>query len=138
LAPGGDHPGARWLAIVGKNGSKEFASAFAANAVLDTSVLNGPCVGADAIAAFFAATAGGMYDSLVFTAETTDGRKTCLEWEGKAFGQDVAGATILTRDEAGLIQSIRLYHRPLPMVLQFSKELARRLQGKVDAKLLGA
>lgn len=138
MPPGGDRPGARWLAIVGKNGSKEFAAAFAADAVLDTSVLNGPCAGADAIAAFFAATAGGMYDSIAFTNETVDGRKTYLEWEGKAFGQAVAGATILTRDDAGLIQSIRLYHRPLPIVRQFSKELARRLQGKVDAKLLGA
>jgi hypothetical protein len=136
LAPGGDHPGARWLAIVGKNGTKEFAAAFAANAVLDSSVLNGPCVGADAIGSFFAATAGGMYDSLVFTNETVDGRKTYLEWEGKAFGKDVGGTTILTRDEAGLIQSIRLYHRPLPIVLQFSRELAKRLQGKVDPRLL--
>jgi hypothetical protein len=126
------------MEIVGKNGTKEFAAAFAPNAVLDTSVLNGPCAGADAIGSFFAATASGMYDSLVFTNETVDGRKTYLEWEGKAFGKDVAGVTILTRDETGLIRSIRLYHRPLPIVLQFSKELAKRLKGKVDAKLLSA
>jgi hypothetical protein len=138
LALSKDRPGARWLAIVGKNGTKEFAAAFTVDAVLDTSVLNGPCVGADAIGSFFAATAGGMYDSIAFTDETVDGRKTYLEWEGKAFGKDVGGTTILTRDEVGLIQSIRLYHRPLPIVLQFSKELAKRLKGKVDAKLLSA
>jgi hypothetical protein len=123
-------PGTAWSAIVRKNGSKEFAAAFTSNSVLDASVLNGPCVGVDAIESFFAATAGGMYDSLAFTNETVDGRKTYLEWEGKAFGKDVAGTTILTCDEAGLIQSIRLYHRPLPIVLQFSKELAKRLGGK--------
>ena len=128
-------PGAEWKAIVQKNGAKESVAAFASNAVLETSTLNGPCIGAEAIATVFAAVAGGMYDSLTFTSETVDGRKTYLEWEGKAFGKDVGGTTILTRDEAGLIQSVRLYHRPLQIVLQFSQELAKRLQGKVDPSL---
>ncbi len=88
-------------------------------------------------AAFFAATASGMYDALGFTHETVDGRKTYLEWEGKAFGEDVGGATILTRDEAGLIVGVRLYHRPLQMVRRFSVELAKRLKGKIDSSLLG-
>jgi predicted SnoaL-like aldol condensation-catalyzing enzyme len=136
LAPLKNHPGAEWRAILAKNGTMEFAAAFAPNAVLEASVLNGPCVGADAIGSFFAATAGGMYDSLAFTNETVDGRKTYLEWEGKAFGRDVAGTTILTRDEAGLIQSIRLYHRPLPILLQFARELAKRMQGTIDSALL--
>src|SRR5882762_10808152 len=103
-------PGAEWREIVKKNGTKEFAAAFEPNAVLETSVLNGPCAGVDAIAAFFAATAGGMYDTLAFTHETVDGPKTYLEWEGKAFGKSVGGTTILTRNEAGLIQSIQIYH----------------------------
>jgi hypothetical protein len=130
-------PGASWSAIIGKNGTKEFAAAFAASPVLDASILNGPCEGVDAIASFFAATAGGMYEFLAFTHETVDGRKTYLEWEGKAFGKHVGGATILTRDQAGLIQSIRLYHRPFRVVLEFSQELAKRLEGKVDPSLLG-
>jgi hypothetical protein len=28
-----------------------------------------------------------------------------------------------------------LYHRPLQMVLQFSEELAKRLEGKIDPSL---
>jgi hypothetical protein len=128
-------PGAEWKAIVQKNGAKETVAAFASNAVLETSTLNGPCIGAEAIATVFAAVAGGMYDSLTFTSETVDGRKTYLEWEGKAFGKDVGGATILTHNEAGLIENVRLYHRPLQMVLQFSEELAKRLEGKVDPSL---
>ena len=76
-----------------------------------------------------------MYDSLAFTNETADGVKTYLEWEGKAFGRDVGGTTILTRNAAGLIQSVRLYQRPLQMVVLFSAELAKRLQGKVDPNL---
>jgi hypothetical protein len=128
-------PGEDWIAIVRKNGTKEFAAAFASNPVLDTSVMSGPCIGVDAIASFFAATAGGMYDSLAFTNETIDGPKTYLEWQGKAFGKDVGGTTILTRDRAGLIQSIRLYQRPLQIVVQFSAELGKRLKGKVDPNL---
>ena len=81
--------GEDWVAIVQRNGTEEFAAAFAPNPVLDTSVMNGPCVGVEAIASFFAATAGGMYDSLAFTNETIDGAKTYLEWEGKAFGKEV-------------------------------------------------
>src|SRR5882762_2742139 len=128
-------PGAEWREIVKKNGTKEFAAAFEPNAVLETSVLNGPCAGVDSIAAFFAATAGGMYDTLAFTHETVDGPKTYLEWEGKALGKSVGGTTILTRNEAGLIQSIQIYHRPLHMVLQFSAELENRLKGKVSPSL---
>jgi hypothetical protein len=84
-------PGEDWIAIVRKNSTQEFAAAFASNPVPDTSVMNGPCIGVDAIASFFAATADGMYDSLAFTNETIDGPKTYLEWEGKAFGKDVGG-----------------------------------------------
>ena len=96
-----------------------------------------PCVGVDAIASFFPTT-NGMYDSLTFTNETVDGAKTCLEWEGKAFGTDVGGTTIVTRSEAGLIVNIRLYHRPLQIVQLFSAELAMRLKGKLDPSLFSA
>jgi hypothetical protein len=120
--PSARKPGEDWLGIVRKNGMPEFAAAFAANPVLHTSVMSGPCVGVEAIAA-------------VFTHETVDGPKTYLEWEGKAFRKSVGGATILTRNEAGLIQSIQIYHRPLYMVLQFSAELENRLKGKVSSSL---
>jgi len=130
-----DHaPGQDWIAIVRKSGTSEFATAFVAHSVLYASVLNAPCIGVERIGAFFAAT-GGMYDIIAFTRETKDGSKTLLEWEGKVFGEDVAGTTILTRDEAGLIESIQLYHRPLHIVVRFSAELRRRLQGRLDSAL---
>jgi hypothetical protein len=131
-------PGANWQALVRKSGTKEFAAAFAPGPVLDTSVLCGPCRGVDAIAAFFSATTSGMYDSLTFTSETVDGTKTYLEWEGKAFGKGVGSATILTRDDASRIKSIRLYHRPLQIVQLLSAELAIRLKDKLDPSVLGA
>ena len=118
-----------------KNGTPEFAAAFAANPVPHTSVLSEPCAGFEAVATVLAAASGGMYDTLVFTHETVDGRKMYLEWEGIAFGKSVGGSTILTRNKAGLIQSVQIYHRPLPMVLQFSAELENRLKGKVSPSL---
>jgi hypothetical protein len=127
-------PGQDWIAVVGKNGTSEFATAFVAQPVLHTSVLNAPCIGVEPIAAFFAVTSG-MYDRLAFTHETKDSSKVCLEWEGKVFGEDVAGTTILTRNDAGLIESVQLYHRPLHIVVRLSAELGRRLQGKLDAAL---
>jgi hypothetical protein len=127
-----DHraPGHDWIALVRKNGSAEFGKAFAPHPKLDASVLGGPCVGVQAIAAFFAATSGGMYETIAFTHETTDGRKTYLEWQGKAFGQQVGGTTILTRNHEGLIEHIQLYHNPLPVVVEFARELAKRLEAE--------
>ena len=79
-----------------------------------------------------------MYDTIAFTNEAVDDDKTYLEWEGKVFGLDVCGATILTRDAAGLIQSVSLYHSPLQVLARFSTELGRRLSGKIDPSLFGA
>jgi hypothetical protein len=127
-------PGQDWIDIVRKNGSAEFSKAFSDTVILETSVMNASCVGVELVGAFFSA-ASGMYDSIAFTHETVDGMKTYLEWEGQAFGMDVAGSTTLTRNGAGLIESIRLYHRPLHMVVKFSAELGRRLKAKADPAL---
>jgi len=124
------------MAIVRNNGTAEFGKAFAAHPMLDASVLGGPCVGVQAIAAFFAATSSGMYETIAFTHETTNGRKTYLEWQGTAFGKQVRGTTILTRNHEGLIEHIQLYHSPLQVVVEFARELAKRLQGKVDQAVL--
>jgi hypothetical protein len=133
-----DHlPGTDWIAIVRKNGSPEFAAAFVERPILRASVLRNPCVGAESIGAFFAV-ASQMYDTLTFTNETVDAGKTYLEWEGKLFGLDVFGITILTRDPAGLIESVRLYHSPLHVLARFSTELESRLSGKLDPSVFGA
>ncbi len=55
------------MAIVRQNGTAEFGKAFAAHPTLDASVLGGPCVGVQAIAAFFAATSSCMYETIEFT-----------------------------------------------------------------------
>jgi hypothetical protein len=135
LAPSGPRAGDGWIAIVRKSGTPEFAAAFGANPVLHASVLSEPCVGVELVETVVAASTGGMYDTLVFTQETVDGPRTYLEWEGKAFGKSVGGSTILTRNASGLIENIQIYHRPLPMVLQFSAALENRLRGQVSPSL---
>jgi hypothetical protein len=79
-----------------------------------------------------------MYEVITFTHEILEGTKTALEWEGRAFGAQVGGTTILTRGETGLIQTVQLYHRPLSQVLRFSEELRRRLRRKLDPSVSGA
>jgi len=129
-------PGDNWRALVSKHASREFGSAFQGDALLEASVLNGPLVGTAQIAAFFAATSSGMYEALSFTAEVNAGPSTYLEWSGRAFGLDLGGTTIVTRDPAGLIKRVCLYHRPYTAVLRFAAELATRLADEVDPWLL--
>jgi hypothetical protein len=77
-----------------------------------------PIVGAADLRAFFDATRT-MYDTIAFKRETTTGSQTFLEWKGVFEGGEVAGVTVLTFDPAGLIESVRLYHRPLGAVVAF-------------------
>jgi ketosteroid isomerase-like protein len=136
VANDGRSPGQDWRQIVRRKSLDDFAAAFTEDAVLDASVLNGPVKGPNGIRSVFSATAA-MYETIVFTHETTQGPKTYLEWEGKALGgRAVAGATVLTRNATGKIESVRLMHRPLAMVMDFAAELARRLDGTLDPQLL--
>ncbi len=121
-------PGAAWMQIVKKKGTSEFATSFTADASLQTSALSNAVVAPTLIGAFFAATST-MYENFVFTAETVDGAKTYLEWDGIYGGKSVAGATLLTRNESGLINNIKLFHSPLPVVREFSSGLKERLEG---------
>jgi len=129
-------PGAAWRALVAKHGSTQFEDSFTSDAVLEASVLNGSLVGPAQIAAFFAATSSGMYEVLSFTAEVSTGSRTYLEWTGRAFGLDLEGVTIVARNPAGLIERVSLHHRPYSVVMKFAAELATRLVGKVDPRLL--
>ena len=89
-----------------------------------------PITGAADVRSFFEATRA-MYDTIAFKHEVTVESRTYLEWEGTFQGHSVAGMTVFTKDTAGLIESIRLYHRPYDMVIAFSTDLAGRLAGKM-------
>jgi len=131
-------PGASWLAIVRAHGTPEFRQHFTPDVVLKASVIEGPCLGVAEVGAFFAATSSGMYESLEFTTEVISGHKTYLEWEGTTGGRFVGGVTILTRNESGRIDAIRLFHYPLPVVRRFAEELAKRLVGRVNPGVFGS
>jgi SnoaL-like domain len=136
VANDGRLAGQDWVEIIGRKSLDAFAAAFTEDAVLDASVLHDSVKGPSRIRSVFSATAA-MYETIVFTHETTQGSKTYLEWEGKALGGlTAAGVTVLTRNATGKIESVRLMHRPLPMVLAFSAGLARRLEGRLDPEPL--
>lgn len=123
-------PGTAWMQIVKKKGTGEFAASFTADASLQTSPLSKAVVGPTLIGAFFTATST-MYEDFVFTAETVDGGKTYLEWEAIHGGKPIAGVTILTRNESGLINNIKLFQSPFPVVREFSSGLKERLAGSL-------
>lgn len=119
-------PGEAWLEIIKRPSLEAFSEAFAPYVALEASVLDQPILCPRDLRAFFDATRE-MYDTIAFTNETMLGGRTYLEWEGRFQGRYVAGETLLIHDSAGLIESIRIYHRPYDQVLAFSAELRRRL-----------
>jgi ketosteroid isomerase-like protein len=127
---GNPPPGHSWLEIIKRPSPEAFAAAFTKDVVLDASVLPRSITGATDVRAFFRATRA-MFDAVAFKHEVTVGSRTYLEWEGTFQGNNVAGLTVLTKDAAGLIESIRVYYRPYNVVVAFSADLAGRLAGNM-------
>ena len=127
-------PGHAWFEIVRRPTEAAFAAAFASGVVLDTSIASRPIVGPEGLWHFFEASRS-MYDTIRFSRETSAGLRTCLEWEGKFRGRDIAGATILGFNTDGAIESIQLFHRPYEQVIAYSAELGCRLKGKIDPSI---
>jgi hypothetical protein len=127
-------PGHAWTEILKRPTQEAFAAAFTKNVVIDTSVATRSIIGPLDLRAFFDASRT-MYDAIHFTHETNSGSRTCLEWQGKFRGNDIAGTTILAFDATGVIESIQLYHRPYEQVIAYSAELGRRLKGKIDPSI---
>lgn len=121
-------PGMAWMQIVKKKGTSDFATSFTTDVSLQTTALSKAVVGPTLIGAFFAATST-MYENFAFTAEAVDGAKTYIEWEAIHAGKPIAGITILTRNESGLINNIKLFQSPFPVVREFSTGLKARLEG---------
>jgi hypothetical protein len=120
------HPGEAWTEIVGRPTLEEFSRAFAADVVLEASVMSRPIVGPAGLWAFFQATRA-MYERIGFIHEIGTKARMCLEWEGIFAGKPVAGATIITRDDRGAITRVQLYHRPLDQVVAFAETISRHL-----------
>lgn len=127
-------PGQAWLEILQRPSDEAFAAAFTTDVVLDTSIASRSIIGPADVRRFFDASRT-MYDAIRFTHETRAGSRSCLEWEGRFQGKDIAGTTILAFDAKGAIESIRLYHRPYAQVIVYSAELGRRLKGELDPSI---
>jgi hypothetical protein len=123
-----NQPGTAWMQIIKKKGTSDFATFFTADVSLQTSALSKTVVGPTLIGAFFTATST-MYEHFEFTAETVDGVKTYLEWDAIHGGKPIAGTTIITRNESGLINNIKLFQSPFAVVREFSSGLKGRLEG---------
>jgi pimeloyl-ACP methyl ester carboxylesterase len=122
-----------WTRAFEQKSAAAFADAFAADIVLEASVLAKPVVGAEQVKTVMGA-ASKIYEALEFTHEAMQGLRTYLEWEAQAFGgEKLCGITILTKNADGKIVRAAIHHRPLGSALKLSTELGRRLQGQVDA-----
>jgi hypothetical protein len=128
-------PGHFWSEIIRRPTLGEFSTAFTVGVALDASVLPRTVRGAADVRAVFDATRE-MYETIAFSREENSASRTYLEWKGMFGGRLVAGATILAKDAAGLIEGVCLYHSPLFLVNEFSAELLRRLAGKMMADVL--
>jgi pimeloyl-ACP methyl ester carboxylesterase len=123
----------RWTTAFADKTSDAFGQAFTEDVVLEASVLTRPAAGREQVSQVMAA-ASGIYESLAFTQESSQGRRTYLEWEAAAFGgTQMQGVTVLTKDEQERIVRIAIHHRPLGAALRFSAALRHRLAGRIDA-----
>ena len=121
-----------WTKAFDDKSAASFANAFANEIVLEAVVLMRPVEGIEQVKRVMAA-ASSIYEALTFTHKATNGTRTYLEWEAKAFGAPrFFGVTVLSKNEAGKILRVAIHHRPLGAALRFSAELGTRLQGQVD------
>ena len=121
-----------WTTAFAEKSASSFGNALAPEVELHASVLFSPVVGREAVQTVMAA-ASSIYESLVFTQESTTGPRSYLEWAATAFGGvDLAGVTVLTKDDDGRIVHVAIHHRPLEAALSFSRALGDKLDGDVD------
>lgn len=121
----------RWAESFSDSTGARFAAIVAPDASLEGSIFAQPIEGRDEVWTALRASAG-IYDAITFTAETSSAERTCLEWTAQALGLELAGVTMLTLDDGGLVTNVALHHRPLGAVLAFSRELRNRLAGLID------
>ena len=121
-----------WTEAFAKKSKTAFAAAFHEDVVLEATTLNTPLRGRGTIEIVMEA-ASKIYESLIFTHDAVHGSRHYLEWQATAFGgAQLAGVTVLTKNDAGEITHVAIHHRPLQGALRFSAELGRRLEGLID------
>src|SRR6202007_2866713 len=103
---------AGWRRGFAEKSDTTFADGFADDVVLEASVLAKPIKGKALVAATLAM-ASSMYESLEFTAETTDNSTSYLQWRATAFGGvEIKGVTVLERGAAGRVLAASIHPPP--------------------------
>jgi hypothetical protein len=115
-----------WGRALADHSGATFAEVVAPHVRLEGSIYAAPVDGRDKVWTCMR-TAAGFTETLSFTHESTARDRSYLEWEQEGLAQRIAGVTVLTVDESGLIVNVALHHRPLGAVLAFSAEMGRRL-----------
>ncbi|TAP45820.1 nuclear transport factor 2 family protein [Arthrobacter sp. S39] len=122
-----------WTGAFAAKSAEAFGEAFADDVVLEAAALLVPVKGRSDVKTVMS-TASNYYQALQFTHEATNGPRTYVEWKATgASGVQFSGVTVLTRNDEGLIQHISISHRPLAALLEFSGEMNRRTQGKLES-----
>lgn len=122
-----------WRTAFSRQSAQSFAESFAEQVVLDATVLRAPVRGRHQVAAVMHA-ASAIYETLDFTAQTTDGDTSYLQWRATAFGGiPINGVTLLRRNADDQIFSAAIHHRPLDVAMRFSAELRDRLHHVIPA-----
>lgn len=121
-----------WTGAFAAKTEEAFGETFAEDVVLEAAALLVPVQGRTDVKTVMNA-ASNYYSHLKFLHEATNGPRTYMEWEATgASGVQFKGVTVLTRDEDGLIEHVSISHRPLAAILEFSAEMNRRTQGKIE------
>ena len=129
---GGAGIGTDWKDAFAKRSASAFAAALAEDVTLEAASLFKPINGRENVKRVMEV-GSRIYESLIFTESTADGRRQYLEWTARAFGGvEFEGVTVITRNEAGAISRIAIHHRPLGALLRFSAEIGERLRGVID------
>ncbi|SHH30323.1 nuclear transport factor 2 family protein [Streptomyces sp. 3214.6] len=118
---------ADWTRAFDAQSETAFSEAFAPDVVLEAALLTRPVRGREQVARVMG-TMSGIYESLVFTHQATNGPRTYLEWSALAMGGlQLKGVTVLARDEQGLITSVAIHHRFLKESLKLSEHAGQQL-----------
>ena len=121
-----------WTTAFAEQSEKSFADTLAEDVTLEASGLAPPIVGRNRVKHVMGV-GSKIYEAIAFTHQAESGARTYLEWQAKAFGgESLAGVTVLTKDEKGLIVHAAIHHRPLAALLRFSAELRERLRGTIE------
>jgi hypothetical protein len=126
-----------WRRALADRSGATFAEVVAPHVRLEGSIYATPVDGRDKVWTCMR-TAAGFTETLSFTLESTARDRSYLEWEQEGLAQRIAGVTVLTFDEAGLIVNVALHHRPLGAVLAYSAEMGRRLGNSVGVNVFFA